>query len=105
MQQKGLIFQVHNVISDQDVFKFFTSKHLTREHPHGLLTRVIFGIALSITWRPGMLAKLKMHHTVQTLSKVKPVLRFTSVIAGDCVSKTVKGGLRACNDKPAETTI
>lgn len=51
-----------------------------------------------------MLAKMKMKIT-KSIARSEPVFRFRTVIAGDAVSKTVRGGLRACKDKPVETTI
>lgn len=92
------------MLSDQDVYKLFTSEHLSLEHPYGMLVRLIFGISLATTWLPGILTTMEMHQVVQTLSMGKAILRFTSGIAGDDVSKTVKGGLRARNYKPVEAT-
>lgn len=66
---------------------------------------VIFGIALATTWRPGMILRLEMHQISLSNAKRIPVIWFGSVIAGDGVSKTVEGGLNACNDEHAEATI
>lgn len=49
-----------------------------------------------------MLAKMKMHQVSESMAYGKPVFRFRSVIAGDGVSKTARGGLRPCDDKPVE---
>lgn len=72
---------------------------------HTSFTIIRFGVAIVTTWRAGMLAIMKMHQMNESMAQVQTVFRFRRVIAGDGVSKTIRGGLRACEDKPVEAKV
>lgn len=105
LQEKGLYPQGHNVLSDADVLKLYTSSELTMDHPRGLITRLILDLAYVTTWRPGMISSLRMDQIRKVTANGEPAYRIFSLIASERGSKTAQGVLRAASDKPLEVTI
>lgn len=104
-QADGKFSASHNVLTKEDIFTLYDSDSLSKKTPLGFLTRIIFNLALSTTWRPGMLHNIDISDIKTETHKGEQVYRIKSRIATANASKCEKGGLNAVNDKPSSVTI
>lgn len=64
-----------------------------------------FNVALTATWRHGIWTKLNRHQVSETTALQRHVIRLRCLMSVKALSKAVKLGLRACNEKLVEQMV
>lgn len=61
MKAQGKNIKYHNSLSNEDFMKLYSSDMLSKECPLGFLTRLIFDIALVMSWHHGTLYNMDIY--------------------------------------------